>query len=234
MAKYTNLKTFFLSKGKFNKENLGCLYMALTEDQIQDIKKQILSQVESFPEDQREQAKQQIETMNAEQLEQFLIQNNLVKQPSSDSSPQGSRCVFCSIANKQAQSYIIDENKKALAVLEINPLSIGHSIIIPLEHTEVQKISSQALTLAKKIAKRIKTKLKPQDVKIETTNAFGHTIINVIPIYKDKKLGKTQAKPEELKKLQEKLKTKPRAPRKPKSSKNKKPRKLPKAPKRMP
>lgn len=51
----------------------------LTPEKVIEIKKQLLKQIENLPQDKREQAKQQIESMTAEELETFLKQNNLVK-----------------------------------------------------------------------------------------------------------------------------------------------------------
>ena len=49
----------------------------LTPEQI---KGQIIQQVDSnFPEDKKELAKQQIKTMNTEQLEEFLEKNKIMK-----------------------------------------------------------------------------------------------------------------------------------------------------------
>ncbi len=196
--------------------------MPLTETQVKDIKKQILSQIENFPPEQRDAAKQQIETMNAEQLEQFLIQNKLIKQSDSSekqSEPEG--CIFCNIVENKIPSYKIDENKSAISILDINPMSKGQSLVIPKKHETIEKLPSSVLSLAKKTAKKLKSKLKPkpEEVKIETSSIQGHGIISIVPLYKDTKLERKKANPEELQKLQEKLKTKPRTKRKPKSKK---------------
>ena len=67
--------------------------------------------------------------------------------------------------------------------------------------------------LAQKIAKKITTKFKPEDIKIETSGFQGHAFINIIPMYKDEKLEKKKAEETELAKLQVKLETKKRGPR---------------------
>lgn len=172
-------------------------------EQIEQIKQQIIQQVEAnFPEDKKESAKQQINSMNSEQLEQFLEKNKLVKtQQNSSQNP----CIFCSIVSGDVQSNKIDENKDAIAILEINPISKGHTLILPKEHlSSSEKLSQNVFSLAENIAKKIKTKLKPKDVKILPSNLFGHEIINVLPIYKDETLAseKHQAKPEELEEVQ--------------------------------
>ena len=220
--------------------------MALTEQQIKSIKSQILPQIEKFPDPtQRQAAKEQIEAMDAEQLEQFLIQNKLIKQPGQEgqestastattAEPEG--CVFCNIAEGKTQSYKIDENKTAIAILDINPMTRGQALIVPKKHATIEKLSSSVLSLAKKIAKRLKSKLKPrpEEVRIETNSIQGHALVSIIPFYKDEKPEKKQAKPEELLALQEKLKTKERAKRKKKSKVPAKISDLPLAPVRIP
>jgi hypothetical protein len=69
------------------------------------------------------------------------------------------------------------------------------------------------MSLAQKIAKKIKTKLKPEDIKIETSSFQGHAIINVVPFYKGQPPKKQKAEEKELEKLQSILGTKKRAPR---------------------
>jgi len=194
----------------------------LSEDQIPQIKKQLIEQLDATNLPNKEEVKHSIGTMNSEQLEEFLIQNNLIKRDSSGSelpqlkeSPQGQQCVFCSIVFGDIPSHKIDENKDSIAVLEINPVSYGHVIVIPKEHiSESGKLPSTTLTLAKKLAKKIKTKFKPKSVEMQTSNLFGHEIINVFPIYEYENLDsqRRQAKPEELAELQKKLEVKKRTP----------------------
>jgi diadenosine tetraphosphate (Ap4A) HIT family hydrolase len=91
-----------------------------------------------------------------------------------------------------------------LAVLEINPVSKGHTVIIPKEHlSSLDKVPQLVFSLAKSVAKRLKTKLKPKNTEISSLNLFGHEIVNVIPLYGDEKTAeKHPAKPEELAELQ--------------------------------
>ncbi|MFH1801723.1 MAG: HIT domain-containing protein [archaeon] len=200
--------------------------MVLSAEQLQQLKKQIIQQIEStFPEDKKNSAIQQIESMGDEQFVEFLKQNNLISQDFSSTAPQGrvsgesangnstSQCVFCSILEEKIPSYKVDENKEAVAVLEINPISKAHSLIIPKKHlSSSAEIPQQVFSLAKKISKKIKTKFKPVDIQISSSNLFGHEIINILPIYKNENLGSERkpAEKEELEKLQKILEKKPR------------------------
>ncbi len=191
----------------------------LTPEQIENIKKQLIQQIEkSFPEDKKAFAKSQIEAMNSEQLEGFLNQNKLMKTPQ-----RSQECVFCSIVSGSISSYKISENSKAVAVLEINPVSRGHSIIIPKEHISTsEKIPQSVFSLAKKASGILKEKLKPKNVTIASSDLFGHEIINIIPVYENENQG-SERKPatqEELKELQKILaKTARKTPKKTKKVK---------------
>ena len=168
----------------------------LSKEQAKEIKKQILQQIDStFPEDKKAEAKKQLETMNSEQLEQFVQQNNMAQ---SGEGGEGQQCIFCSIISGGINSYKVDENTDAIAILEINPISEGHTIIIPKEHS--QEIPAKTQDLAKDVSKLLKDKLKPKDIIISPTTLFGHSVINVLPVYKNETLEseKRKASPDEL------------------------------------
>jgi histidine triad (HIT) family protein len=192
----------------------------LPKKQIPQIKQQLIAQLENTNLPNKEEIKKNIEAMNENQLEEFLIQNKLIKNPEEDISQnktddaQDQQCIFCSIVSGKAQSYKIDENKNSIAVLEINPISKAHALIIPKEHlSSAEKIPKNAFSLAKKITKKIKTKFKPKNVIISSSNLFGHEIINVLPVYKNETLNsqRHREKPEELEKIQKVLEKKKRA-----------------------
>ena len=177
----------------------------LSEQQAEKIKAQLLSQLENTNLPNQESIKENIEAMNPQELEKFLDQNNLVNKNST-------QCIFCSIAFGEVQSYKIAENEKAVAVLEINPVSKGHILIIPKEHILSEKeIPKQAKELAKKIAEKIKS-LKPKSIEIIPSNMFGHEILNVFPVYKNETLDskRNRTEPEELLKLQKEFEEKPK------------------------
>lgn len=184
----------------------------LTKEQAKEIKKQLLAQVKNIPQENKEQIKQQISEFNEEQLEAFLDQNKVQVQQGQEETKE-TKCIFCSIIENKMPSYKIAENKKAIAILELNPLTKGHILILPLEHATIDKLPKLSMSLAQKIAKKIKTKLKPEDIKLETSSFQGHAIINVVPLYKDNPPKKEKANEQELQKLQELLKTKKRNPR---------------------
>lgn len=168
----------------------------LSQEEIKNIKSQIIKQIEStFPEDKKNDAIEQIESMNHEELEIFLEKNNLNKE-----NPRESKCIFCSIVFGDIPSSRIEESRDAVGILEINPVSRGHVIIIPKEHiSEEKKISKSVLKFANSVAKKLK-KLKPKKIDIVPSSTFGHWILNVIPVYNDEGLNSKRhhAEKEEL------------------------------------
>ena len=177
------------------------------------IKQQIIQQIENtFPEEKKTSAIQQIESMNDSELENFLAQNNLIKNSENEEEP----CIFCSIISKKIPSYKISEDESAVAVLEINPVSRGHMIIIPKLH--IQEIPKEIQDFTKEISIKLKEKLSApkgissgvKEMQIEESEMFGHKVINLIPIYEGKKLeGKKQpASKKILEELQKELEIK--------------------------
>lgn len=157
--------------------------MMLSEQEAENIKKQIISQIDStFPDDKKEAVKSQIMSMDNVQLEEFLEKNNLKQKE----QPQ---CIFCSIASGETEAVKIDEDSNAFAALEINPVSKGHAIIIPKNHISEEKdIPESAIEMAKKISEKMK-KLSPKNIEVVPSNLFGHQILNILPVYNGENLN---------------------------------------------
>lgn len=53
------------------------------------------------------------------------------------------KCIFCRISQKEISSHIITENEKAIAILDTNPVSDGHVLLITKNHfsniTEIEE-----------------------------------------------------------------------------------------------
>lgn len=178
--------------------------MPLTEQQIEEVKEQLRQQIEHLSPEKKEEAEKQIEEMSPEAIEAMLKQ-------SQSKSKSSQKDVFRMIVDKEIPSKIIDENKEAIAVLDIKPISPGHSVIIPKKAVKNPKeMPNNAFSLAKKIAKKISSKLKAISAEIQTEFKFGETIINIIPIY-DKPLSLSSPRKEveekELDVLYQKLRT---------------------------
>lgn len=172
----------------------------LSEEEVEEIKEKIISHIKkTFPEEKADSAIEHIEGMNSEQLEKFLEENKiLVGEREND-------CIFCLISSGNINSVKIGENKNAIAVLEINPVSRGHTIIIPKKHS--QKIDSEIYSFSDEVSERIKNKLKPKRVDASKSKIFGHEIINLVPVYTDENINspKNHAEISELEKIRNEL-----------------------------
>ena len=170
--------------------------MAFTEEDATKVKEQLLSQLTNFPEEKRDQIKEQINSMTPEQVENFVEQNKLTH--------LSGNCIFCSITKEESKSYKIAENDSNIAILEINPLSKGHSLIIPLEHEN--GISESTKELAEEVSEKLKEKFNPKVVDSKKINIMGHSLIELTPIYGGE-TEKHKATEEELESLQKEITT---------------------------
>jgi len=181
--------------------------MELSKEQLIEVKKQLIEQIETtFPEDRKNESIRQIEAMDDTQLIEFLKQNNLIK--TGDKNSEQEQCIFCSMVFGDIPITKIDENEKAIAILELNPISNGHSLVIPKDHrSNSEDLNQETQTLAKKLSEKIKEIFKPKDVQIIPGNVMGHEILNILPIYENESLESPRIKktPEELKELQNKF-----------------------------
>lgn len=175
----------------------------ITDEQAIQVKKQVMQHIEeSFPKDKIDAAKRKIATMNNEQLEDFLKQNQKMQEGGTSESP------FRAIVSGQIPSYKIGETEQALAVLEINPISKGHTIIIPKNLVgENKKILKSITSFAEKIANQIKKKLNPKEIQISEAIVLGEKILNLLPIYNDETINSERKNTgkEELEQLQKEL-----------------------------
>ncbi|MBD3252678.1 HIT domain-containing protein [Candidatus Pacearchaeota archaeon] len=200
--------------------------MPFTKEQSDEIKKQLLEQVEKLPNENKDQIKEYIKNLDDAGLEDFLKKNKIKISETGETTPQQTapeKPIFQSIVNGEIPSYKIEENEKAIAILEINPASKGHSIVLPKKPCEIEKIPKIAFSLAQKIAKRIKNKLRPEEIKIETSSFQNYPFINIIPLYKDTPLKKEKADEKELEKLKNRLELKKRTARTVKKNQKKEP-----------
>lgn len=181
----------------------------VSDEQISQIKKQLIQQIEStFPEGQKAQMVNEVQNMDNQQLIEFLKQNNLIKDEADLEKSSEQQCIFCALAQKQMPSTIIEETDEALAILELNPISEGHTIVIPKQHiTKPEEIPQEVQNLATKLGEKLQKVFNPKRVDVAIRNVLGHEAINLIPIYEDETIdsSRNQSTPEDLAKIKEKI-----------------------------
>jgi histidine triad (HIT) family protein len=108
-------------------------------------------------------------------------------------------CIFCKIVGKSAPATIIYEDKSVIAFLDIRPLNIGHTLVVPLKHyVDIFDIPKDILGIvhivSKQIAPAIKAAANADGISIIQQNgkAAGqdifHLHVHVVPRFEGQKL----------------------------------------------
>ncbi|MCL5016761.1 MAG: HIT family protein [Candidatus Parvarchaeota archaeon] len=112
------------------------------------------------------------------------------------------KCVFCMIASKRIPSNPVYEDEAFIAVLDINPASKGHCLLIPKAHYNSlyeapQNVYLQIMSLARAIGYALLISQGATNVDLIYTqelikgNVTPHSIIHIIPRYKDDTINYT-------------------------------------------
>jgi histidine triad (HIT) family protein len=81
-------------------------------------------------------------------------------------------CIFCKIVRKQAPASIIYEDEAVMVFLDIRPLNMGHTLVIPKAHyVDIFDIPQNLLSQVHKVAKLVSFAVK------KATSADGISII---------------------------------------------------------
>ncbi len=106
------------------------------------------------------------------------------------------KCIFCLIANKKVPSKEVYDDGTVMGVLDINPASKGHVIMIPKKHYNniyemPQDEFLQYISIARAVGYAILLSLAPDNVEMLYTkeltkgNVTPHALIHLIPRYSD-------------------------------------------------
>ena len=87
-------------------------------------------------------------------------------------------CIFCRIVKGEIPCFKVYEDERVLAFEDINPISEGHTLLIPKNHAEnlweIPEEDLSAIQLAsKKVAHAIRAALKPTGVAALQLNGKG-------------------------------------------------------------
>ena len=182
-------------------ENLG-------DEQIQK-----LNDISKLPKEvQQKELQKFLSTLSPEQIE-FL-----------KSQQKQQQCLFCSLIEWQISQYRIYEDNSFIGILDINPGSKGHVIIIPKKHYKfITEIHEDFSIPIKKITDKIYQVLHA-DASIIINNGknagqkLDHISIHIIPRYENDKINiewqSNKASEEELKELSQKLMIQKEVPKK--------------------
>ncbi|MCL2616546.1 MAG: HIT family protein [Defluviitaleaceae bacterium] len=104
-------------------------------------------------------------------------------------------CIFCKIATEQLPGHIIYEDDNILAMLDIFPSSLGHTLIIPKAHYEnifeiPEDTAANLQRVVVRTAKALQASLGTSSINILQNNGKGagqtvfHYHVHIIPRYK--------------------------------------------------
>lgn len=129
-------------------------------------------------------------------------------------------CIFCKIVKNKIPSYKIYEDKKTFAFLDINPLTLGHTLVIPKKHYEnifdcKDKVLADCMKTIQKISLHYKETLNCTGINILQSSGKSaqqevlHIHFHIIPRYEEdglKLVNKTTEIKEDINELHQKLK----------------------------
>lgn len=132
-------------------------------------------------------------------------------------------CIFCKIVNKEIPAKIVFEDDICLAILDINPATTGHLLLMPKEHYMIMpmvpdEVLGHLSVISKSLADLLKETFGCDDTTVFIANGAAagqqsqHFMMHVIPRYKDDGLNfnleGSSLTEKELSDLSEKLKNK--------------------------
>ncbi len=182
--------------------------MTNTELDLINIKSKLLEQIKTqYDEKQANEFISKINDLTDEQLIEFLKQQGMIQ---GDDKPTQQQCIFCSMIFGEIPTTKIGENEKAISILELNPVTLGHALIIPKEHIETEdKLPSEVKELTNEISEKIKKTFNPQRIDLIPGHVMGHQLINILPIYNNETIESPRQKqtPEGLTELKKQIDT---------------------------
>ena len=127
---------------------------------------------------------------------------------------ESTSCIFCDIAAGRADAYTVYEDETTMCILDIQPYTRGHCLVIPKRHVTwwhemTEEETAHVFKVARNMSNRMMKALSPDFVFLYARGRrIPHTHIFLIPTYKDDVLDrffhaleKFQESPQELAQL---------------------------------
>ena len=106
------------------------------------------------------------------------------------------KCIFCGMVEGEAPCYKLCEDDLSFAILDINPFSKGHGLVLPKRHVPwwhdlTEEENASLFQMAKKVAEQMMKVLKPDFVCMYARGRrIPHTHVFVVPTYSGDVLDK--------------------------------------------
>lgn len=102
-------------------------------------------------------------------------------------------CVFCRIIGGEEMVSVVYEDERAIAFLDIQPMSSGHTLVIPKEHHETlfelpEALGAHCLAVAQRIAPGLRKAMDAQALNLFSANGraggqdVAHFHFHLIPV----------------------------------------------------
>lgn len=127
-------------------------------------------------------------------------------------------CIFCKIINNEIPSKTIYEDEKIKIIMNINPITNGHLLVIPQQHMvnindiDIDIVNHSFKVIRDIIYPQLKEKLNCKGLTLSQNNELGQEIkhyhIHLIPRYEDDNIDFTHNEEllEDIEKIYELLK----------------------------
>lgn len=125
--------------------------------------------------------------------------------------------IFTKIINREIPAHIIAEDDDYIAILDINPLVLGHCLVIPKQEVDYifdldDALLSGLMTFAKKVARALKKSVSCKRIGVAVIGLeVPHTHVHLVPMHSMQDINFTQPKlnpsKEELKEVEEVIKS---------------------------
>ena len=123
--------------------------------------------------------------------------------------------IFTRIVRGEIPSYKVAEDERFFAFLDINPLTKGHTLVIPKQETDYlfdldDRTLADMIVFAKRIARKLKEKIECKRVAVVVLGLeVPHAHIHLIPIQDEKDVDfrkeKLKLSPEEFRAIADKI-----------------------------
>jgi histidine triad (HIT) family protein len=105
-------------------------------------------------------------------------------------------CIFCKVITGEIPGEIVDSDERTITVMDINPATRGHVVVIPKAHAEdLLAVSDEDLaatmTAVRRIVRRMQETIEPAGFNILNNmgraawQSIFHFHVHVIPRYED-------------------------------------------------
>jgi histidine triad (HIT) family protein len=179
--------------------------MNQSSEDLKNIREKLTEQIKGqYDEPQANEFISKINSMKDTEFTEFLKNQGLI----SEDGENPSQCIFCSMVKNQIPTTKISENNSAIAILELNPITQGHTLIIPKKHVSSDtQLDKETLKISEEIIQKLTNAFSPKKIELIPSEIMGHQIINVLPIYNDETLDSPRINqtPEDLALIKEQI-----------------------------